>query len=291
MSPAKLRIFTATLIGVILVGGSLYLSLQHDAQVVSGAEETLTIGARKHIPVVDSDQDGVPDWQAELVDGEPIFIDASSTEVYIPPDTVTAQFVHHLNQDIATLDAYGMLEETREDLVEAAVKELEKRTMEEIYTVDSLTNVVAIENKESLHAYANIVAGSYYTFFENAESEYVIFDRLTADGNPKHIEKLKEIEGRYDAQINHLLKMEVPERFTFEHIAIVNGLSAMRENVYGMQLLYDDPYYTAARYRRFIEDFLVMKNAVWALYDALYLDEKIMFTEEDALRMLINDLQ
>ncbi len=291
MKPATLRIITASLIGVILVGGSLYYSQQQEVQEVSAVEETVTIGERKHIPVVDSDLDGVPDWQAELVEGEPIFVDASTTEEYVPPDTVTGQFVHHLNQDIATLEVYGMLDETREDLVEAAVKELEKRTMEEIYTKNDLTNITTVNNPDSLRSYGNIVANTYYNFLTGDESEFQVFDRLTREGNPKHIEKLKVIEGQYDGMITYLLAMEVPEQYVFEHVAIVNALSAMRENVYGMQLLFEDPYYTAARYRRFIEDFLVMKNAVQALYDALYLDEKIMFAEQDALRVLINDLQ
>ncbi len=292
LSRAKLKIFAAVFVGTFLVGGSFYLKAQREPMAVaSNTESAPTLGVRKYIPVVDSNLDGVPDWQAELVEGEPIFVDASSTEPYVPPDTVSGQFVYKFNQDVTTLDVYGLLDEHRADLIEASVKHIEKETMEEIYTEADLTSIVATTDKEALKAYGNLVAGTFYTFLVSEETEYEIFDRMTADGNPKHIEKLKVIEGQYDKMITYLLNMQVPEQYVFEHLAIVNGLSAMRENVYGMQLLFDDPYYTAGRYRRFIEDFLVMKNAVSSLYDALYLDEKIVFTDQDNLRVLMNDLQ
>ena len=289
MSEAKYRIYTAIIVGIVMVSGALYYNLTHEPPQADTGTSALQ-SERKHIAVVDSDNDGVPDWQDDLIDTEPIFLNATNTEPYVMPDTVTGQLVYQFTNDVTALDSLGLLSANKETLVRETILDLEKKTAAHKYAETDLTNIITTSDPEALQAYGNLVALTIVTNKTSEENELEIFSRMTADNNPKHLEKLKVIEDQYTAIIDTLLTMDVPQQYIFEHLAIVNSFSELKQDVYGMQLFFDDPTYTSMRYRRFYGNVLGMASVLHDLYDALYLDEKIPFADDDPLRILVDGL-
>lgn len=291
MSGAQIRIFTAGLIGIIMVGGAFVLSAKNkkDAEVADNTSSVL--GTRKHIPVTDSNQDGVPDWQAQIVGKDPIYLDASSTNAYVPSNTLMGEFAIRYYEDVMLLEAAGLLEESEDDLIAAAIAELEEKTEEPHYTRDDLKNVIQTYDPDALRAYGNLVAGNIFYYQTDDEHELEIFSRLIEDNNPKHIEKLVVIEQQYQNIIEALLELEVPEQYVFEHLKIVNSFSALKTTAAALQLYLDDPLTSLVRYRQIYADVLGMNRAVNSLYDALYLDDEIEFAENESLRVLAELLQ
>ncbi len=290
MGGAQTRILIAILTGIILVTGAFWYNYTRPEVTLDTALESAGLSDRRHIPVSDSNIDGVPDWQDNLIDTEPIFIDASSTNEYEISDTLTDQFSVRFFEDILTLDANGVLEEATDDLVEAAMKELEEKTKETLYTESDL-NIISTTDPKALNVYGNLVAGNIILFQTKDKTEEEVFFQLTKDENPRHLEKLAAIETQYKDTITALLELETPEQYTFEHLAIVNSLSALEANAAGMQQYFDDPLVAAVRYRRLQADALNLRDGIISLYNTLYLDEGIPFQENQSLRVLAEVFQ
>ena len=274
-----------------MISGAFLMKKNTAAVTETGAGEEISnvqSVARKHIPVNDSDLDCVPDWQAVLADSERIYLDSTSTEPYVPPDTVTGQFSVPYFQEVLALQNVGLPDDALNEFTSMKIEELEAMTQERIYTEADLPNLVNTQDPEALRAYGNLVAGHIYYGINTEETEFEVFTRLTQDKNPKHLEKLADIEAQYEAVIETIRTLEVPESYIFEHLAVLNSLSAMKENVVGMQHYFDDSIYMLMRYRRIAEDTLGMSDSLKHLYDGLYLDDKIQFEENDALPVVVS---
>jgi len=291
MTSAKIRIFASAGFGVIIVTLAFIMNLSQENNPEPEVDNALAISTRKHIEVVDSDKDGVPDWQANLIDSEPIYLDATNTEPYVPPDTLTGQYSARFFRDSLSLDSFGALQENKGGLIEGTIRDMEEETKEKIYVRSDLENIVVVTNPDGLRTYGNLVAGNIFYYQTDEENEVVIFNKFLQEENPRYLEKLTVIEQQYDNIIGALLKLEVPEKYVFEHLSILNKFSALKENVVGMQLYFDDPFYTAMRYRRITTDVLNTNISIMSLYDALYLDEKIEFADDEALPVLVELLQ
>lgn len=272
-----------------MVSAALVMNFNNKKAVSATVDQegAIALSDRRHIQIIDSNEDGVPDWQANLIDSEPIYLDATTSEPYVPPDTVTGQFSARFFRDLITLESFGLLADTKEELIEAAIKDLEEKTAEQIYTETDLKNISVVTDKEALRTYGNLVAGTVLYYQTTDEHELAVFERMTSSNNPRHLEKLAVIEKQYDDIVNGLLELEVPSKYIIEHLAIVNSFSALRHNVYAMQLYFDDPFYTSMRYRRLAADVVGMNIAIHNLHDALYLDENIQFEDDDTMPILV----
>lgn len=289
MSNPRNRIFAAILVGIIMIGGAIFYGQkagEENAQQQKVAAAGLAPTDRKHIPITDSDKNGIPDWQEQIIDAEPIFIDASSTLELQPPKNFTEQFADDMFQDMLTLDELGLLSEGREQLINAGISSLIERTEETGYTEADL-NSVSAHDPEALRAYGNLVAGHIYYGVGQGSSEYTLFEEMVRTGNPRYLEELKSIERDYEAVISTLLELEVPEQYTFEHLVIVNSLAAMKSDVAAMQLHFDDPLLAFVHSNRYPVDLLGMRNGLFDLYDRLYLSDHVLFQENDSLPAVV----
>lgn len=294
MSTTKVRILSAIAAGIIMVGGAWLLNQKSSAmQEPAASEDASGLSIRKHIPVSDSDRDGVPDWQDKLIDSEPIYLDELSTtsEPFVPPDTLTGQISYKFFHDLMILDLYGLVEDAGDELVEGAIAEMEEATQERIYTKDDLVSVVKTNSQGALRAYGNLVAGTIFFYQTNDANEFQIYQQMTEDKNPRHLERLAVIEKQYDDIITALVKLEVPEDYVFEHLAVVNALSALKQNTYAMQLFFDDPFYASIRYRRLADDVLALNDAITNLYNRLHGEERIQFADNETLPVMVELLQ
>ena len=292
MNNAQVRIIGAFLAGLAMVAGAFFIERPTTEPAVVDETGGVTLSERKHIPISDTDADGRPDWEQNLtIVNAASTEDASSTDTYTPPDTVGGQLGLQLFGELVTLQKMGMYEEVEDEFIGLAVDELERLTAAPTFSVDDLKNTAEVTNETALRTYGNLVAGTIFFYQTDDENEFQVFQRMAVDGNPKHLEKLAIIEQQYTDIINALLELEVPQSYTFEHLAIVNSFSELRQDVAAMQLFFKDPLYTSARYSRFTADVLGMNQAIFSLYDALYLDEQISFGENDALPILVELLQ
>lgn len=281
MESFKTKILPAILAGSALVAVAYYAEQQRPDPVATANAFEVT---RKHIPVQDSNADGVPDWQAQVIGTDPIYIDTDTTGPYIPDDTITGRFMYDIMRDNALEPDTPFYNVIKDHYADQYIERLKNETREPIYTAEDLTNIIETTDKDALHAYGNLVGGIIYYHQETEELETDIFERYMRDKNPKHLEVLATIEGEYQAIINDLLELETPSQYVDAHLAIINGFSAIRHDVYAMQVYFDDPLFTTTRLGRYDNHIRFVSSSIVSLYDALYLEEKITFEPNETLR-------
>lgn len=289
MESFKTKILPAILAGSALVAVAYYADQKRPDPVATANAFEVT---RKHIPVQDSNEDGVPDWQAQVIGTDPIYLETESTGVYEPSDTVTGRIAYEVMTD-QNIDPDSNYYHILKDIhARKYIKQLLDETKEPIYTADDLVNIIETNDKDALHAYGNLVGGIiYYHQDDSGVLERDVFDRYVRDKNPKHLETLAGIEGQYQAIIDELLVLETPSQYVDQHLAIVNAFSALRHDVYAMQIYFEDPLFTTTRLGRYDNDVMDVSRSIIGLYNALYLVEKITFEPNETLRYWADNLR
>jgi hypothetical protein len=290
MESFKTKILPAILAGSALVAVAFYAEQKRpDIGPDSAIASQVT---RKHIQVEDTDADGVPDWQAQVINSDPIYLNSSSSGPYAPDDTVTGRLIYEVitEQDIDMESPFYEVQKDR--YAREFVAQLREETKAPTYTAGDLLNIIETEDKDALHAYGNLVGGIiYYHQDPEGELEREVFNRYIRDKNPRHLETLAKIEAQYQAIVDDLLELETPEQYVEKHLAIVNGFAALKHDVYAMQQYFKDPLYATTRVGLHDSDIFSVGSAILNLYDTLYLQEKITFEPDETLRFWADGLR
>jgi hypothetical protein len=278
------RIAGAFLIGGALVATAFFLSRGMDEETQMGT--VVEAGAvRSYIDIEDENGDGVPDWRDALIDTEPIVID-QSTSTYERPKTVTGKYAINFLEDFLRSKTHGVFGDSQEELVAHTNEELAESAIDTLFTEEDIT-IVETEDSTVLKAYGNHIATIALSASASSENEVLILQDTLQYNKPERLEDLDPIAADYVNIVKQMLEAPVPAKYAKEHLDLLNAYNAIREDIKGMQKLYSDPMYTFIRLKRYEDDVLGMSNAVKNLYDALYLRDKIEWTEnEPASRLL-----
>lgn len=278
------RIAGAFLIGGALVATAFFLSRELDEETQMGT--VVEAGAaRSYIDIEDENGDGVPDWRDALIDTEPIVID-QSTSTYERPKTVTGKYAINFLEDFLRAKTHGVFGDSQEELVAHTNKALAESAIDVLFTEDDIT-IVETEDSSVLKAYGNHIATIALSSNASTENEVIILQDTLQYNKPERLLDLDPIAADYVNMVKQMLEAPVPAKYAKEHLDLLNAYNAIREDIKGMQKLYSDPMYTFIRLKRYEDDVLGMSNAVKNLYDALYLRDKIEWTEnEPASRLL-----
>ena len=288
MNSPQTRIITAFVIGLFLVGGAFWKAQTRPEPTVNNAGPIVaSLDTREYIPVVDSNDDGVPDWQDQIVDGEPIYIDTStSTEPYVIPDTLTAKYAIQYYTDTAALANFGLLDNVKDDLITNTVEQLRRETAPTPYDITQI-NTVYTKDPEARKAYGGLAAAIIYTYSSEDLNEYEAFQSFIKTDTPEMRAAFERIEGQYDHMITDLLALETPSDLAQLHVNLINSLLALKTDTKAMSQYYQDPLFTHVRYQGFSNDVITFMNALIEIYNTLYL-EGIRFEPDNAMSVMIN---
>ncbi len=288
MGDSQKRILVASLLGVVLMGTAFWSSQKYNTKTPPQRnDESIFIVKREHIPVIDSDADGIPDWQSRFFAGPPIIIsENASTTPYKIPDTLTARHGIEFFENVLTAEAYGALGATQETIVNNSIEKLQREAQDILYRPSGI-NVTQNNSPEFLRSYGNLVSLIILNNQSGGEHEYEIFVDAF---NRQDTERLKDLErpyANYENIENALLDVSVPEGYSKEHLDIVNAFLALKNDVGAMQVVFDDPLYTLIRYKRYSSDVLGMTDTLVQLYSALYLQDGIRFSGDEPVLRLV----
>ena len=172
------KIGAAFLLGFLLVGVSFYVS-RYTSFALTNSEGPSVIPAptqRDYIHIQDSNNDGIPDWQDELIKTEPLYLSGASSS-YTYPTTLTGQFGIELFKQVLYAYNDGTLDEDQDAITIAAQKALAERAQDVLYTEDDIHTITGADTK-TLHAYGNIVANIALSYPSDIDDELTLFKAL-----------------------------------------------------------------------------------------------------------------
>ncbi len=240
---------------------------------------------RQHIDTKDDDGDGVPNWQDELQVGEAIVL-GTSTEVYEPPTTVTGNVAVNFFKKYLNSKAYGMFGNSKEELIESTAQELVQNAKGEQFLLSDL-HIEKQGETLSLRVYGNQIADILLSHPTTGENELAIFSDALAYKQPEKLRELTPIIQAYGEMTSGIIALAVPKAYSEEHLNLANALNAVRDDIRAMQNVDNDALYTFARMKRYHDDVLGLQNATLALYNKLYLIDKVRWDDgESTLRVM-----
>lgn len=286
MVDSKKRIAGAFLVGALLVTMAFLVSQKNSDAAQSGGALVVAAPPRTYIDVEDMNKDGVPDWQDMLIQTDPVVIPQAST-TYTEPDTITGKFALNFFKDFARAKTFGMFGNSDEELVQEATDALLAQGVDELFTEKDII-IHPLSDTESLRSYGNKVAQIILAHPREGDSEALILQDALRYEEPERIEELKPIALSYTTMVKNLLETPVPEPYTKQHLDFINALSAVREDIRGMELIYEDPLYTLVRMKRYEDDVLGMSNALTGLFMKLYQTGNVRWVEgEPVLDLMV----
>lgn len=270
---SSFRVGGALLVGAVLIGGAFYVDRQGSAEVASATSALVVADGDVRITqqTLDSDQDGVPDWEEELRGSDPrtytTFTTPTTTpaeleEPYTEPTTVTDRFAIDFFEDLMRTGAgRDMSEEEKAELVADAVKNLSKETSDTLYERAHI-KITAREDTTTLRDYGNAVGRIILQHSIDNENEMVIIQRALDTNNPSELDALQPIVDVYTKIVLDLLALEVPQVLAQEHLDVVNTMSMVRTDIIAMQQTFVDPIPALMRVQRYENDALGMYYAL-----------------------------
>lgn len=260
MTKGVIGIAGATVLGVILIIGSLYMS--KDTEAIS--TDTLPAGA---ITIRDENNNGIPDWEESVRDRifesipTPTSTPLTTSDVdYVPPTTLTGRFSEAFLQDYLEGKMSGEDFSNPEVFVAGAVSAIEEAVQSKKHTRAELRIVAT--SPESVRAYGNELVDIMNRHSVPSDPELVILQAAIDANDAKPLAKLEPIQDGYANIIADSLRMDVPDVFALAHISLVNAYEAVYTDITSMEQVFDDPLLALARTRTYPEDVDALAEAL-----------------------------
>lgn len=283
------RIAVALFFGFAVIAGAVFIRAQNHSRVIQGAVTIATSSVRTYIPIKDSDNDGVPDWQEALQNSDPIELPASSTasSSYQAPLTVTGRFAEQFFQDYMYARMYGNLNPTtQQQLVERETNALALQARDQLFSQKDI-NIFDASSTQVFHDYGNHVANIILAHPNGGENELTIFQRAMQTGDMATLDMLAPIQAAYASMVQDLLASPVPPSYAKEHLDLLNAINAVREDIRAMRTVESDPLYTLIRMKRYKDDVSGLSNALTNLFTSLYARDHVRWNAGEPVLQLI----
>lgn len=251
-------IFIAIAVGLSMTAGSFFLAKTKETPTnpifKNNSDETKPL--RTFIPITDSDQNNIPDWQETFTSVEVSLGDSSTT---------SPTMVGNLTSELAARTAAGINDP--EAIVDELDKKLTLEITEEKYTRDDIT-VTENNSTIALRTYGNAVAviAQSGTLPEGTDTPLNILDSYFLHKDPSILEKLVPHEEAYSKMVKQMLVTPVPSSMTNEHLYLINIYSALSADIAAMQKAETDALAAMLRMRRYPQDANALYTAVSDLY-------------------------
>jgi len=272
------RIIGAFIIGFAVMAGSYVVNSMSKPSVTqsstAGANLLVTnisdISPRTYIGVVDSNQDGIEDWQEDFLSAQPIIFNSAAE--YTPPDTLTGETGIAYIQSTLLARSYGPFGRSQDEIINSTISNVTKEAAsDKIYNIRDVTVSNDISGP-AIKAYGNALALAIINNNNDSiESEMVILRKIINAGQatPEHISHLKGMAKLYSDTKKATLAIPVPRIFVKEHLDIINVYNAMEANMEGFAKINDDPIVSLMRVKRYEDDILGLNLAYTNIYKAL----------------------
>lgn len=285
------RVLSAVVFGVLLVGAAYFLRVTPSDS--SSGVEVVAVAPREYQNVEDTDGDGVSDWQEELLGSNPEKPDAprettsSTTKKQTLddlPDTYTNRFgVGFMNQYLS--DKYSSQQTgstfDSKDFINSAVSAAQQDLQVPPITRSDIT-ITSDTDMTAIRDYGNALGAGLQRYPRPTDNELQIFSDAVKTQDRSKLAALDPIIDSYAHTLADLKTLPVPVSMVNEHLALLNSLQAIHNDVAGMKGAFDDPLPALVRtqsyYTKDLGDFVTALRAFRSDFEG----QGITYTQDEA---------
>lgn len=241
------------LVAVVVFGGTKLFSSKNNYKKEQVADATpVLLGSMVY---VDTDGDGLLDWEEALWGTDPLLPDTDGDGVtdkqYVdtlrPADngdgesaTVTGSFTRELLSSLIALNQAGNLsEENLREIGETLADNIEQGGLFEAYSIDDLT-LVAVSDTAG-QAYKKNIAAVFKQYTSSPLGEELAIFPLFLNNPSEHQQDLEEIITLYRELGAKLDIKEVPQNIAVAHLSLMNNLNRVALGIEELLFLKEDP--------------------------------------------------
>lgn len=240
----------------------------------------------------DTDGDGIIDWKESLYGLDPTKKETTpgtpddvalskmiGQENGISPETeestenltTTDKFSREFFSTVAALSQGGAVDQTTvEQISGSLVDKISNSAPRKIYTLldIKMTNDNTIP---AIQKYKDTITNIYTKYSTQSRVEEVLA-KFLGDGTTVNESALKELDPsiKYLKEIiDSWVKMSVPSDLAQQHLAAINGMERLLENVSDMQLYASDPILTMGAIKNYLKNVSSLQSALDARADAV----------------------
>lgn len=267
----SIRIGGALVLAILIVGVSLY-SREKSFQSLN-AEGTMVTQTfiRGYIEPIDSDGDGISDWEENLAARtfDAIATPTSSAEKaeiqpYEEPTTFTGKFSEAFFKDYLEGKMAGRnYSDDPTELVDKAVAAIETNATSKRYSPSEL--IIDPDATSDVREYGNKIMQVVIAHATTNENEAEILKRALDANDQSILEDLRPIRKAYEGMISGTLLLPVPQPMIQSHIELLNAYEGILTDIKAMQVAFEDPLLGLARIRLYETD----AKALYAAFQGL----------------------
>lgn len=226
-------------LAILLVGGSFVFAEYRNRQAKSiyKAPEVSASSLDTSAQYIDTDGDGVPDWEEVLVGTNPNDPKSKSTKATSTPTikdlTKTTEKLDPI--DVVSREFFARYMELRQLGISSDKlnqQELAQKTIDSIKFVEAKPYVMSdilvntITSKESIKKYGNDMANVFKKYFVSSRNEGVIVKDALQKKDPEILKELDPVIESYKNIVSGLLKTEAPKSMGTMHLDLVNVMNS-----------------------------------------------------------------
>ena len=273
--------------------GSVFMYLESQKTTVPDEPSNIKALDDKTTPTipheVDTDQDGLLDWEEELWGSNPEKVDTDEDglddhseilngrhpAIPAPNDLLSTNvYLQIPGADLEEYERYRLEflgnymtrrgQEIRDDVVAALISDIDATPYVPNHTLDDL-QIVSLTTASSTLQYAQTlqrVLNDYASSSLEGYDELVIIENAMDTFEPKDFEKLRLISIFYEDLSDSLLEIEVPVAVANEHLALVNGNDGLSMSVTGMGEILDNPITALTAYESYLAQKVMIETSL-----------------------------
>lgn len=227
---------------------------------------------QKYASIEDADENGLPDWQDELIRGGVAFstTTASSTDDGDPVTNLSTSLINSLASGYASLKDYNLYSpEEAEKLAETLAANFKAPDTATTHTIDEL-RIDPDTSAARILTYRSDMRAALSDLVDfEAEPEFSLFARFIQTNDPKWLTELSKAAERYRIAEENLMKVRVPDTAAYLHLRAVNATGAYAQTLERLVRFARDPLATMALLRTYNEserEYLLAFDALAKFY-------------------------
>lgn len=276
--------------GLLLLSVGGLVVLQQNRAVYQEVEEIASVSSATSQTTLDSDNDGLKDWEEELWGTDPLNPDTDNdgtddgTEIAVGRnpliaslggvvDTLDSEVLYkkssieviELSETDVTSRTFfkkyltllqsgeNLDEETRNTLVTETVEDMFAETPSpQIYNRSDITTTT--NSDEALQNYGNIVMAIIDNYAQhNPTNEILLFEEFLRTQNNKSLEDLVDASTMYEQISEDFVVVTVPEDLISVHLDLIEGYLTLSRALTHMGNIFKDPVLGASSFKEYME--------------------------------------
>ncbi len=257
------KIFAVLILCISLIT-SVYISQKNKKVEARERAETISVEVNKQSDL-DSDGDGLKDWEEALLgtnpnkqdsDGDGVLDSKESEQSFVfkpkeATDDISLIKQSSLTGEVAQNFFVNYLSEQKnsEDLTTDQIDKIASDSTEDVtlyFTPKFEIKDIKVSKLKTKSEYEQEMADAFYSGSikdKKQKTELEIIENALKGENKQELKKLLPIIDSYNAVINNTLKISAPPDAVGLHLTYLNALKDVKENIEGASKILDDPVY------------------------------------------------